>query len=140
MESTMQLNPYLVLNGQCEAAFKFYEKALGGKIEAMMRFGESPAREHTPAKWHDKIMHASMKVGDSVLMASDSTPDRPEEMKGMSVALHPKEPAEAERIFHALAEKGNVIMPIQETFWAKRFGMLVDQFGTPWMVNCSKEG
>jgi PhnB protein len=135
----MQINPYLLFDGQCEAAFKFYEKALGGKIEAMMPFGEQPGSEKVPPELKKKIMHASLKVGDHQLMASDCPPGQFEPMKGMSVALHVKEPAEAERVFHALAEKGKVTMPIQETFWAHRFGMLVDQFGTPWMVNCSKK-
>jgi PhnB protein len=134
----MHLNPYLTFKGQCEAAFKFYEKVLGGKIEGIMRFGESPAREHMPANLHNTVMHASLKLGDSVLMGSDPPPERYEPSKGISVALHIEEPAEAERAFNALAEKGTVTMPIQETFWAHRFGMLVDQFGTPWMVNCSK--
>ena len=83
-------------------------------------------------------MHARMTVGDKMLMASDAPPDRYEAMKGIMVTLGIDEPGEAERIFHALSENGTVQMPIQETFWARRFGMLVDQFGTPWMVNCEK--
>jgi PhnB protein len=134
----MQLNPYLSFDGRCEAAFKFYEKALGGKIEAMMTYGSSPMAEQTLPAWRNKIMHARLKVGDQILMASDAPPDRYEAMKGIMVTLGIDEPREAERIFHALSEKGTVQMPIQETFWARRFGMLVDQFGTPWMVNCEK--
>jgi len=134
----MQLNPYLTFNGRCEAAFKFYEKVLGGKIEAMLPHAGTPAEGQVPAEWRNKIMHARLTVGDQVLMASDAPPEHSEEMKGFSVYLHFDEPADAERIFHALAENGTVRMPIQETFWAVRFGMLVDQFGTPWMVNCQK--
>jgi PhnB protein len=134
----MQLNPYLTFNCQCEAAFKFYEKVLGGKIEAMMTYGSSPMAEQTQSEWRNKIMHARMTVGDKILMASDAPPDRYEAMKGIMVTLGIDEPGEAERIFHALSENGTVQMPIQETFWARRFGMLVDQFGTPWMVNCEK--
>jgi PhnB protein len=134
----MQLNPYLTFNGQCEAAFKFYEKVLGGKIEAMMTYGSSPIAEQMPSDWRNKIMHARMTVGDKMLMASDAPPDRCEAMKGIMVTLGIDEPGEAERIFHALSESGTVQMPLQETFWARRFGMLVDQFGTPWMVNCEK--
>jgi PhnB protein len=134
----MQLNPYLTFNGQCEAAFKFYEKALGGKIEAMMTYGGSPMAEQTRSEWRDKIMHARLSVGDNMLMASDAPPDRYEAMKGIMVTLGIDNPGEAERIFHALSANGTVQMPIQETFWALRFGMLVDQFGTPWMVNCEK--
>ena len=134
----MELNPYLTFNGQCEAAFKFYEKVFGGKIEAMMTFGSSPMAEQTQPEWRNKIMHARMTVGDQMLMASDAPPDRHEAMKGIMVTLGIDNPTEAERIFGALSEKGTVQMPIQKTFWAERFGMLVDQFGTPWMVNCEK--
>lgn len=134
----MQLNPYLTFDGQCEAALKFYEKVLGGKIEAMMNYGSSPMAEETKPEWRNKIMHARLSVGGNTLMASDAPPDRYEAMKGIMVTLGIDDPGEAERIFHALSEKGTVQMPIQETFWALRFGMLVDQFGTPWMVNCEK--
>ena len=132
----MQLNPYLVFNGQCEAAFKFYEERLGGKILVMLTHGSSPMAEQGPPELRNKIMHARLTVGDAVLMGSDSPPDHFEEMKGFYVALNTETPADAERIFHALAENGTVRMPLQETFWAARFGMLVDQFGAPWMINC----
>jgi PhnB protein len=135
----MQLNPYLMFNGQCEAAFKFYEQCLGGKITAMMTYGESPESsmtEQLTPEQHGKIMHTSLKVGDQELMGSDSLPDYYEEAKGFSVSISVNDPVEAERIFHALAANGTVKMPIQQTFWASRFGMLVDQFGTPWMINC----
>jgi PhnB protein len=132
----MQLNPYLMFDGRCEAAFKFYEKVLGGKIEAMMTYGSSPMAEQTSPDWRNKIMHARMIVGDKMLMASDAPPDRYEPMKGFSVTISVDDPGEAERVFRALSDKGTVQMPIQQTFWAARFGMLVDQFGTPWMINC----
>lgn len=134
----MQLNPYLNFNGQCEIAFRFYEQCLGGKIEATMTYGESPMAEQTPPQWRNKIMHASLIVGDKVLMGADSPPERYEEPKGLSVLLGIDDPVEAERVFHALAEDGTVQMPIQETFWAARFGMLVDRFGIPWMINCDR--
>jgi PhnB protein len=134
----VQLNPYLFFNGQCEAAFKFYEKVLGGKIEAMLPHEGTPAAEHVPPEWRKKILHARLSVGDEVLMGSDAPPDHYEAMKGFSVTIGVKDPKEAERIFHALAEKGTVRMPIEKTFWAERFGMLVDQFGTPWMINCEQ--
>jgi PhnB protein len=134
----MQLNPYLTFNGQCEAAFKFYEKVLGGKIEAMMTFGGSSMEDRAPAEWRDKIMHARLTVGANVLMGSDAPPDRYEPMKGITVSIGVDDPAEAERIFHALAEDATVQMPIQQTFWAARFGMLTDRFGTPWMINCEQ--
>jgi PhnB protein len=134
----MQLNPYLFFNGTCEEAFKFYEKCLGGKIEAMMTHAGTPAEAQTPPEWRNKILHARLVVDGQLLMGSDAPPDRREEPKGFSVSLQMKDPAVAERIFHALAENGNVRMPIQETFWAARFGMLVDRFGIPWMINCDK--
>jgi PhnB protein len=136
----MQMNPYLFFNGNCEAAFKYYEKVLGGKIEALMTHEGTPAEGQVPAEWRKKIVHGRMKVGDVLLMASDAPPDRSEGgMKGFSVNLSVDKPAEAERVFHALAQNGTVKMPIGETFWADRFGMLVDQFGTPWMINCEKK-
>ncbi|HWR36798.1 MAG TPA: VOC family protein [Clostridia bacterium] len=134
----MELDAYLTFNGECEAAFKFYEQCLGGKIEAMMTHGGSPAAEHVPPDWHKKILHARMTIGDRVLMASDAPPDRYQQPQGFSIALGIKELAEAERIFQALAENGKVQMPLQKTFWALRFGMVVDRFGTPWMINCEQ--
>ena len=136
----MQLNAYVLFNGQCEAAFKFYERCLGGKIVAMVKHAGTPAEKDTPPEWHDKILHACLVVGDSKLMASDAPPKHQEGMQGFSVNIALNDPAEAERIFHALAEGGKVRMPIQQTFWAVRFGMLVDQFGLPWMVNCEQAG
>ena len=135
----MQLNPYLTLNGQCEA-FQFYEKCLGGKNLVMMPHEGTAAAEHVPAEWRKKILHARLIVGDGVLMGSDAPPDHFQKPQGFSVSLQIKNQAEAERIFHALSEKGTVTMPIQQTFWAARFGMLTDQFGIPWMINCEKAG
>ena len=132
----MQLNAYLVFNGQCEAAFKFYEQVLGGKILAMFTHAGTPVAEHVPPEWLNKIMHVTLKVGDSVLMGSDAPPDRYKKPEGFSVNIAVNDVAEAERIFPALAEDGTVGMPIQQTFWAERCGMLTDRFGIPWMVNC----
>lgn len=135
----MQLTPYLSFDGQCEAAFKFYEQHLGGKIVMMMPFGDTPACDHVPADFRHKIMHGRLIVGNAVLMGSDCTPDHPYEgIKGYSVALGLTDVADAERIFKALAEKGTVQMPLEQTFWAIRFGMVVDRFGVPWMVNCEQ--
>jgi PhnB protein len=136
----MQLNPYLYFNGDCEAAFKFYERCLGGKIEAMMQHDGTPAAEQVPAEWRKKILHARLSLGNGeVLMASDAPPQHYAKPNGFSVSLQIKDPQQADRVFHALAENGTVRMPIQQTFWAERFGMLVDQFGIPWMVNCEKK-
>ncbi|MEK6282945.1 MAG: VOC family protein [Acidobacteriota bacterium] len=134
----MQLSPYLFFNGQCEVALKFYEECLGAKIEAMRTHADTPAETQMPTQWRDKILHARLIVGDQVLLASDAPPDRYEEPKGFFVHLQMKDPADADRIFRALAEDGTVQMPIQQTFWAPRFGMLVDRFGIPWMVHCER--
>jgi len=132
----MQLQPYLFFKGDCQAAFKFYERCLGGKIEAMLTHAGTPAENHVPAEWRSKIMHARLVVGDAVLLASDVPPEHHQTPKGFSVSIRVTDPSEAERIFNALADNGNVTMPFAPTFWAQRFGMLVDKFGTPWMVNC----
>jgi PhnB protein len=134
----MQLNPYLTFKGDCEAAFKFYERCLGGKIAFKMTFGDSPMAQQAPPGWKDKVMHMRLQIGDRILMGSDAPPERYAEPKGFNVTVIVDQPTEAERVFHALAENANVQMPLQETFWAARFGMLVDQFGIPWMVNCEK--
>ncbi len=134
----MQLNPYLFFNGQCEAAFKFYEQCLDGKIDAMLPYEGSPGAEMVPVEWGHKIMHAEFRLGDWVLMGSDCPPGQYEAPKGGAVMLGIDNPKEAEHVFRALSENGMVSMPIQETFWAARFGMLTDQFGIPWMINCDK--
>jgi PhnB protein len=132
----MQLNPYLLFNGNCEEAFRFYEKSLGGKIEAMMTHAGTPAEQQVPPEWTKKILHARLTIGGEVLMASDCPPDRYEAPKGFSVSLMVANPSEAERIFKALSENGKITMPMEQTFWAARFGMLIDRFGIPWMINC----
>ncbi|MGE0257636.1 MAG: VOC family protein [Alphaproteobacteria bacterium] len=134
----MQLNPYLTFDGQCETAFRFYEQGLGGKIVAMMTYADTPMAEQTPPEMRGRIVHARLVVGDTVLMGSDAPSGRYEKMQGFSVALNIDEPERAERVFAALSAGGAVAMPIQETFWARRFGMLTDRFGTPWMINCEK--
>jgi PhnB protein len=134
----MQMNPYLNFNGTCEAAFNFYQKCLGGEIVAMIRNSDTPAGAQAPADRQSKIMHARLIAQGQVLMGSD-TPDAHYSVpKGFAVSISVAEPDEADRIFGALSEGGSVHMPIQETFWAIRFGMFVDQFGIPWMVNCEK--
>jgi PhnB protein len=134
----MQLNPYLFFNGQCEAAFKFYEKCLGGKITAILPHEGTPAAAQVSPEWRKKILHARMVVGDSVLMASDAPPDRYQATQGFSMSIGVATPEEAERVFQALSENGTVQMPIQKTFFSARFGMLTDQFGIPWMINCEQ--
>lgn len=134
----MEITPYLNFNGNCAAAFKFYEKVLGGKIVMMQTHGESPMKEHVPADWRDKVIHARLVVDDKVLMGSDAPPDHYAAPQGLYVSVSVPSPADAERIFKALAENGKITMPFEKTFWSAGFGMLVDRFGTPWMVNCEQ--
>jgi PhnB protein len=134
----MQLDTYLNFSGECEAAFKFYESSLGGKIQMMMTYGESPMAEQTAPEWRDKIMHVTLAVDGRILMGCDAPPQHYEKAQGFSIAIAVDSPADAERLFQALSENGTVRMPLQKTFWAAGFGMLVDRFGTPWMINCGQ--
>jgi PhnB protein len=134
----MEISPYLNFKGDCAAAFAFYEKCLGGKIVMMQKHGETPMKDHVPAEWQDKVMHVRLVVGGQALMGSDAPPDRYAPPQGMSVSISIPTPAEAERAFNGLAEGGKVDMPFQKTFWSAGFGMLVDRYGIPWMVNCEQ--
>ena len=133
----MKLNPYLAFDGKCREAFEFYEKVLGGKISFIQTIGESPMASSMPPETHGRVMHVTMQAGDQVLQGAD-TPGPFTKPAGFCVALHFDEAIEGERVFGALAQNGTVQMPFQPTFWAKGFGMLVDQFGTPWIVNAGQ--
>jgi PhnB protein len=135
-DHTVQMNPYLSFKGQCEAAFKLYERCLGGHLGELFRYGGTPLADQVPADWSDKIMHGSLKVGDQVMMGGDVAPDRYEEPKGFSMSLHIKSTADGERIFRELAKDGQVVLPLEKTFWSASFGMLVDRFGVTWLINC----
>lgn len=132
----MNLNPYLLFNGNCTEALKFYEETLGGKTEAKMTFAGSPAAEHAPPEWGDKVLHGAIKIGDTTVFVSDAPPGSYEEPRGLSISIALNDKAKGEQIFNALAEGGKTTMPFQQTFWASGFGMCVDRFGIPWMVNC----
>jgi PhnB protein len=132
----MQMNPYLSFGGDCEEAFNFYEKCLDGKLGEIFRYAGTPVSEQVPADWQNKVMHGSMTIGEQVLMGADIAPDRYEKPQGFSLSLQIKNTTQAERIFQILAKDGTVVLPLQQTFWAARFGMLVDRFGIPWMINC----
>ena len=146
----MRIDPYLMFNGQCEAAFKFYQQCLGGTIKTMLKFSDAPKDEDgevgcgpLPPGSENLIMHACLSFNDQILMASDTPSHCPYEgIKGCAVSLNVDSIGEAERIFAALSENGTVQMPLGKTFWAARFGMFMDQFGVPWMINCeaNKEG
>jgi PhnB protein len=131
----LQLDNYLFFDGNCADAMRFYERTLGGKLQ-LMTHGDSPMAAQTPPGSANRIMHARLELDGRFLMASDSMVGQPYEgMKGFSLSLIYPTVAEAQRIFAALADGGQVTMPIAKTFWAEAFGMLVDRFGTPWMVN-----
>ena len=132
----MDLSPYLNFNGQCAEAFTFYEQALGGKIVFMQTHGESPMKDQAPADWQDKIMHATLRVGERVLFGADAPPAQYAVPQGIQVSVSLASAEEGERMFKALAENGRIVMPFQKTFWSSGFGMAVDRFGIPWMVNC----
>jgi PhnB protein len=135
----MQVNPYLYYNGNCEAAFRYYEKVLGAKIEMMLTHESAPAEMPTPPEWLKKIMHGRLTIDGEVIMASDAPPGHFHQPQGFSVSLLVEDPAEAERRFKGLCEGGRVTMAFAKTFFSRGFGMCVDQFGIPWMVNCPME-
>jgi PhnB protein len=132
----MRMAPYLSFRGDCEAAFSLYADCFGGKVGEIFRYGGSPMAGDVPPDWADKVMHGSVTIGDQTLMGSDNGPDRYEKPAGMSLSIHLADPAEAERIFARLSDGGSVTMPLAQTFWAKRFGALVDRYGVPWSINC----
>lgn len=137
----MQVQPYLSFEGRCEEALEFYKKAVGAQVDVVMRFSEAPADAGMsadgcagPMPAADKIMHSSFKVGDSVVMATDSMTSGKADFKGISLALTTKDDAEARRMFDALSDGGAVMQPLMKTFFASSFGMVADKFGVCWMV------
>jgi PhnB protein len=134
----LTLNAHLTFNGTCEAAFLFYEKCFGGKIVAMMRYGDSPMAEGMPRDWHGKIIHATLALGEQRLSGADVPPESYQKPQGFFVLVGIGTATEADRIWRAMTDGGTVQMAIQETFWALGFGMVVDRFGIPWMINCER--
>lgn len=128
----------LAFNGNCDAAFRCYERCLGGTITFRLTWGDSPNAADAPADWGGKIYHATLQIGGAVIMGGDQPPDRYHLPTGFELVLPLADPLVAERVFHELAEGGTVKMPLQETFWANRFGVLVDRFGIPWTINCER--
>jgi PhnB protein len=136
----MRLEPYVSLrfDGRCEAAFEFYERYLGGNILFKLTWGDSPLAKSAPAEWGGKILYARLAIGDTALLGADALPNTYERPRGFAVLLEAGDQADVERVFQALAENGTVHMPLQETFWALRYGILTDQFGIPWEIHCGK--
>jgi PhnB protein len=134
----MKLSIHLTFSGQCEEAFRFYERCFGGSIVTMLTYGDSPMAAETPVEWQGKILHATLTFGENVLAGVDLLPKDQAKPQGFFALLDIDDIAEAERIFHTLSENGIVRMPMQETFWARRFAALVDRFGIPWEINCGR--
>ena len=132
----MQMNPYLSFKGDCEEAVRCYERVFGGTLGTIFRYAGSPMAEQVPADWQEKVMHASLTVGTVVLNGADAMPQQYEQPQGFSLSLNMTSPADAERIFGQLASGGRVVMALEQTFWAARFGHVVDRFGIPWLINC----
>jgi PhnB protein len=134
----MPVEPYLFFNGRCEEAVEFYKKALGAEVIMLMRFKESPEPPQPgmlPPGSENKIMHASLRVGDTTVMASDGFCTGQTDFKGFCLSIAVPNEAEADRKFAALAEGGQVQQPLGKTFWSPRFGMVSDRFGVGWMVS-----
>jgi len=134
----MKLSVHLTYNGQCEEAFLFYERCLGGKIATLLKYSDSPMAASVPPEWQQKTLHATLIVGQSTLAGTDLLPKDYSPPKGFFALLDVDGAVEAERVFRALSKNGTVQMPIQETFWASRYGVLVDQFGIVWEINCGR--
>jgi PhnB protein len=130
----MKILTYLNYGGNCAEAFRFYEQHLGGKIIMMMTHGDAPVPTNTPPEWGKAILHARLDIGETSILASDVPPDRFQPIRSAYLSLSTDSIAEAERVHALLSEGGEVFMPMQETFFAHRFSMLRDKFGTSWMI------
>jgi PhnB protein len=132
----MKASAVVGFKGDCEAAFKFYEQHLGGQPGAIFRYAGSPVADSVPPDWRDKIMHSSIVVGDLVLMGGDFLEGQYQAPQGFMLSLQMSDTADAERIYKVLSQDGTVLLPLEKTFWAARFGQVVDRFGIPWQINC----
>jgi PhnB protein len=134
--TNVSIQPYLFFGGRCEEAIEFYGKAVGAEVVMMARFNEAPERQPgLPDCFENKVMHATLRVGDTMLMASDGSCEGPQNFEGFSLSITVPDEAEADRVFAALAEGGLVTMALEKTFWAPKFGMLQDKFGVGWMIS-----
>lgn len=134
----MKLSPYLMFDGQCREAFGFYEQCLGGTIVYMGTYAEAPSDQQAAPEMRDRIMHATLLFDDNAIMASDGPVGQPPPSASNYLAVGVETPEKAEALFAALSEGAQITMPLGETFWAHRFGMLTDRFGVPWMVSADK--
>jgi PhnB protein len=136
----MQIQPYLFFEGRCQEAVDFYRRAVGAEVTALMRYKESPDPGMIQPGSEDKVMHASFRVGETTVMASDGRCGGQPSFRGFALSLTVSKESEAERLFDALVEGGQVIMPLTKTFFSPRFGMTTDRFGVSWMVYVAPEG
>ena len=133
--SKMSVQPYLFFGGRCEEALEFYRSALGAEVEMLSRFKDAPEPGMAQPGMEDKVMHASLRIGETILMASDGRCDGEPRFDGFSLSIIVSNEEQAETVFNALAEGGEVTMPLEKTFWALKFGMVEDRFGVGWMVS-----
>lgn len=134
----MKLSSYLNFSGQCEEAFNLYARVFQAKPSGVHRFAQSPMAGQFGPDWDNKVMHIDLPIDGQVLMGSDAPGPYFQKPQGFAVCIEPPNEAEAERIYNELSQGGEIKMPLQETFWAKRYAQFTDRFGTPWMVNISK--
>lgn len=141
----MRLSPHLSFDGTCREAFGFYERVLGGSIVTMLTYGESPMAADVPMESHDRIAHATLLLGllglpgESVLSGADALPGQYEPPRGFQVLLQPPQAEESRRVFDLFADGGEIMVPVQETFWTPVYGALVDRFGVPWEISCESQ-
>jgi PhnB protein len=128
----------LTFNGECDAAFALYQQCLGGTVTFRLAWGDSPMANQAPPEWRDKILHATLTVGATAFSGGDVLPGAYQRPQGFQIQLNLDDAAAAERIFAQLADGGQVTVPLQQTFWAQRFGAVVDRFGIPWGINCGE--
>ena len=138
--SNTSVQPYLFFNGRCEEALEFYRNAVGAKVEMLSRFKDAPEPGMAQPGMENKVMHASFRIGQTTLMASDGRGDGEPRFEGFSLSIVVPDEEKAESVFNALAGSGKVTMPLAETFWAPKFGMLEDRFGVGWMVSVQHKG
>ena len=132
----MKVQAYITFGGRCEEALEFYKKSIGAEVTGLLRWKESPDKDMKPPPgYEEKIMNAAFRIGETELMADDGMGEKTAEFRGMTLAIEVADDAEAKRVFTALGEGGSVQMPLMKTFWTSSFGMLIDKFGVPWMVN-----
>jgi len=136
----MKLSPTIAFNfdGRCEQAFKFYEQCLDAKIAFMLKWGDSPAAGQAPKEWADKILHGRISIGNTEIVGGDVLPEHYQRPQGCGIILSTNDAAAAERAFNCLAESGTIYLPLEKTFWALRYGVVVDQFGLRWEINCEQ--